>query len=530
MKTLKYFILEKSVNKQISLMSDSIVIKRQLQEWYNEFKEEFHLNGPNISLKQLRKSLHPKVYIRSYFGIDNVETNIKEFLNFIIQKTNTNFSIEQLHFNYGFYREASGQYNSVCITNNTGDTIELPEIYFKIEKNDYLYIVNTVSGKQNIIKKTLTPDNLGLNSFKLRNKIQTINTIETAINTKLTTVSEEFKHILISLCKSIEGTDKIKFDDLIGKTVNYKFDSKLIKELNSLDETDKNNIRNDFGEILGPLMFMDVLDSDSEIEISYPNTSNAKKYDYTINDTINISAKSGGGSSASVRDAMLDVRTLCEKNIIDINKTSGDEQVFLKYIVPLLGANSMECKQYKSITRLSIWEFIKIINLLNNTENIKNAFNVLERNSIIPPYSNALFNTNSYTDYNESLDALYNANKLEDFLRDVYNALGYKPSSLNTPKKINDTYSSISKEKKEDIILYPFKVAIVNYLNTYYSEYISKYISMVYDGFQLDFNFDKNNTGIIFKLYSLQKHNYILSPGGSVNNAKLKGICTKIKK
>ena len=450
--------------------------------------------------KNLKSSRHVHEFMRGYFGDDEmtVLNNVKTMLE------SAGIDITNLNFEYGIYKDASGKYCAVKITAN--DNINDTKYGFKLDKSKYLYIINTVIGKSKIRAKTLSPDNLGLVSNSYSNKEDIIIAVKKGLKNKNLI---EYEDVILALCNCIkDNSNDLTLDEILNHTISYTIDKTSIKNIDDISIFDFNNIANDFGEVLGLLMLMDKLTGD--IKLTYPRGSNAKLFDYCINDSIWISAKSGKGAIPSSVDTMKAIEELYKNDNID---AVGEEKYFLEAIVPIIADN--EKKESGSAIRRQTWRLA--LELSNSCSNIKTALKIL-------------------TDYNlkisekgtseADINTIYKSNNLNELLTKYYSALAYEPSSKYSINNLISEFDTFDKKIKEGMILYPLKVAVTNYINTVYSEYINKYAAMVMNGYQmyLTHKIVGNNIDISFYPKQMSKGKFRLKAQGSVGEPLLKSM------
>ena len=174
-----------------------------------------------------------------------------------------------------------------------------------------------------------------------------------------------------------------------------------------------------------------------------------------------------------------------------------------------------EKKESGSAIRRQTWRLA--LELSNSCKNIKTALKIL-------------------TDYNlnisekgileTDINTIYKSNKLNDLLTKYYSALAYEPSSKYSINNLITEFDTFNKKIKEGMILYPLKVAVANYINTAYSEYINKYATMVMNGYQMYLNHKivGNNIEISFCPKQMSKGKFRLKAQGSVGEPLLKSM------
>lgn len=468
----------------------------------NKKLEELYSLSPsadrNRCPKNLRASRHQHEFMRGYFGDDeySVIKNVESMLN------NAGIDTSDMTFEYGMFRDSSKTYNSVKITSKTD--INNSDYKFKLNRSGYLYIINTSLGSSKIRKKSLTPDNLGLTKTKYSSKEDLIKDVISGLKAK---GLEEYQKAIISLCDCITGGAKdLTLDEILDHTISYTTD---VSAVGDLTEKDFDNLSNDFGEVLGPMMLMDKLKGD--VVLSYPTGSNAKLFDYCINDEIWISAKSDRGAIPSSVDTMKAVQSLYEKGNIE---ATGAEKDFLENIVPIIADD--EKKESGSAIRRQTWRLAMAVADMG-CSNIKMALDILKKYG--------LKITEKGISESE-IDKINSSGNLEKMLIEFYNALSYKPSKLYSLDVLVNEYDTLSEKVKEGMILYPIKVSTTKYIDSIYSEYITKYANMVMTGYQMYFNrkIVGNNVEISFRPVQLSKNKFRLKAQGSVGEPLLKSM------
>lgn len=468
----------------------------------NKKLEELYSLSPNADRnrcpKNLRASKHGHEFMRGYFGDDEDSAikNIKSMLN------NAGIDTSDMNFEYGMFRDASGKYNAAKITTKTN--IDNSDYGFKLNKSGYLYIINTSLGSSKIRKKSLTPDNLGLTQSKYSNKEDIVKDVISGLKAK---GLEEYQGAIVSICDCITGGAKdLTLDEILNHTISYTTDVSVIGDLT---KEDFNNLANDFGEVLGPMMLMDKLKGD--VVLSYPTGSNAKLFDYCINDEIWISAKAGKGAIPSSVDTMKAVQSLYEKGNIE---ATGAEKDFLENIVPIIADD--EKKESGSAIRRQTWRLAMAVADMGCTT-VETALNILKKYGLS-------ITENGISE--SEIDKINSSGDLEKMLIEFYHALSYKPSGKYSLDVLVNEYETLDKKVKEGMILYPIKVSTTNYIDSTYNEYVTKYANMVMTGYQMYFNhkISGNNIEISFCPKQMSKNKFRLKPQGSVGDPLLKSM------
>lgn len=501
-----------------------------------------------FSPKLLRKSKskHPYEYIRGYFGPNSDETEIMNNVKTLL--TGIGVSLNDIELEYGKYGTiVSGTYYAIKITSKS-EAIDIDEFAFNLPKKDEgsLYIINTVKGSSKIKQKSLTPNKLGLCNKPHSNTDSIIQSVTNALEQlKLA----EYKPVLINLCNTIidAGKHNLSLDDIFNTKVfdiSYKVDITDKPEFNSLTAEDLNNISNDFGEVLGPIMLLSELQIQhpNDVVISYPETENNQDFDYTINslktEGINIAAKANSGSSSSIISIMNKIDTFYNKEDNKGNKAINDikpnskDWFFLTTIVSRLANISTSNKKGGSYVRANTWGLAKELMHIFKDSRLSKGINVL-LNAFNCTIEDLEDKNKLYKKVESFLETSEGHENFINILANYYSEIGYTPSHKNaiellkSKSKLNDLKSS--KSFKEGLIIYPIKVEISNLLNCEYGDCIKNYVSQLADGYQLTLTMSKasNIVNMNFKMMLRKTANYNITPGGYVSDPLNKNIGIK---
>ena len=492
--------------------------------------------------KKMRVGKHPYEYIRGYFGkaddYDGVLRNVKTMLKCI------GVNLDDIKLEYGFFdNESSGTYLSVKITSTSGTDINIDEYSFNLSGNGCLYIVNTTKVRSEFKEKLFTPDGLGLSGKEFTSKDEMIKAIETGLNKSC----PAYKDLFISFCNCINSnSNDMSIIDMINKKITYNLDANSINELSKLSVSDMNVIGKDFGEIIGPLVFMDKIDHD--VVISFPSTSNNKEFDYYIDDIckvdtiesnskLKISAKYGAGSASAITHTMKAIEDYYNKHLKG-TITNQKEREFLETIVPILAKSE---KSNRSYIRANTWEMIFALANLDKNSIVSKGLTVLEKYF---GNSKNLTNAKAIAEKTDELIASQGYEAYGKMIKEFYEALNYnwhrknikfKPEKLSTKDGynlvmyVNDPKKSTA--VKEGIIVYPFKSAITRYINnSEYKPYFENYVKLVLEGYQMKMDSITINTKTFNFLLTERKNmeKYRLTPGGSVKEPLNKSFSLKI--
>lgn len=358
------------------------------------------------------------------------------------------------------------------------------------------------------MRKTLTPDSLGITT----KAYETTNELKSAVlkglkDNSLDNYIEPIKALMNAI---LEEPRYVSLEELINEPYTYEIDK---SELSGIDERELRNINNDFGEVLGAMFIMNSLDGDTVLK--YPKGSNARLYDYIINDTLKISAKAGErGAVPSAVVIMKQINELVENGLIDLAQCNKVEVEYLTKIVPIIADDSKG--DAGSSIRRQTWRLAQEI-ASQKYEPMVSAFSILRR------YGLHISEKGIST---KDIDKIQSTSGIEIFLKELYDALGYKPSKTYPIEGADNAWKDYEKEVKEGLVLYPLKVCIVRYLNAKYDLPITKYTNMVLTGYQMYYitKFVGNKLQMTFNLKQMNKENFELSAQGSVGVPLLKSM------
>lgn len=487
-----------------------------------ESLKQLYSTSLTFDLKRSPKSMkgtgkHSLELMRGYFGVDEDEVmrSVRAMLSTIgINDTNTITTYEDVGV-------ASGEYNAVKVTATKPIDIDTKlqgkKLIISMDRGDYLYIINTCRSGSRISKKTLTPDNLGITNREYYN---TKDLIQSALGGLKGVGLEDYRDVLGSMCSIItkSGHNDMSLDEILDRDISYTIKN---KDMSGITHSEFNNIANDFGEVLGPLMLMSQLSGD--VELRYPKGSNAKLYDYIINGNIFVSAKAGkrGGVPSAV-DPMRSIQQLVEDGLIDTAHCTPVEREFLEKVVPLIADSSGAGDLGRgSAIRKSTWSIVHMLYSVVKDAGVRNFVDLMSS------YGIDVLNKGIR---DEDVDRLYDEGSLGEVLSKAYSILNYKPNTRMSIEKLSSDYKHITTEMKsvkEGCLLYPVKSYITSVLNSRYDMCITKYANMVMTGYQVYLLNNKTpelDTTITFRVKKMSQHSFKLSAQGSTTNPLLKNM------
>lgn len=530
-----------------SYITEAMKTSKQRIRYSKELKAAYAFvpNG-NINLcnNKLRDTDHPFEYIRGYFGDADNETlvinSVRTMIDCIIKDSNYDISIDDIDFEYGFYGKiVSGKYNAVKMTSKVG-AIDIKKYALHLPAKGSLYAVNTCVGTSKIKSKTFTPDSLNLVNSVYTDETTLMNAVKAGLARK---GLSEYEDILIDLCKSIcNDKSVISINDMLNKSFSYLIDISNRPDFKSLSVSDLNCIAKDFGEVLGPIFFLNKLKRDGILEISFPKESNYATFDYFLNDIVKsntnathkISAKANQGSSSSIVDTVHKIKEFIANpnNKAFININDANENIFLTKIIPVLAESTADSKNNSTI-RANTWKLVLNLEAVYNDTDINEGLKVLreyltEDLSVLSNKDVLLKHMTSFISSPERIK------KLKQFLTTYYESINYPYSTANSPEALTNEEGLIrlnaSPNLLEGIILYPLKSAITRCLNKNFKKYITYYMNLIADGYQLNLALNRKGDTIKMEFNLILRNNakYTVTPGGDVSNPLNKSIGIKI--
>ena len=454
-------------------------------------------------------------YIKNiYNGIGGVEVDSK------------NFGV------YGREKGASGTYVSYCVKYN----------------NKVFYISNVNKKGENkkdskLHSKDLNPQSLKLNLGKSDEyKITNIKNIYSSklYNDIIKGLKKYDKKApeVIDFCESLIKiilTGKIinqsgsfksnKFEDFVNNINEGKIDIDIpklyLEKLNLVLEGDISNIEKDFGEVLGPFLFIRLY-GDEDIIVEFPEGANEPMVDYYINNCP-ISAKQwdGGGNPSGATLVGNAAKKLlktgnAEQAMISIDrdknkeyKYSDDELDFIEKVASTYELNTAN----QQITL--IYNFIENINDIL-------GFNILSCKDQKNTYQNFVNNIKKYINDNNI--------SLEKYFSNFYKKIKYDCSKNNytyTPSKLKDEWNGYVTKLAAGVIIYPMLMIAINNINEQYgksdNDVISSIINREVNMKQVYFGIKKEEMKL--KVVNAGTSKWKLQTGGMsatyINNSKL---------
>jgi len=534
MKSLPQYIIENAYNICSFINEDYEETKDIRNKIRNDLRKKwFNRNNEEISQT---KSTAPLEIFRKGLG-ENSDEAYQKLLE--IFKDIENVEVTDECEVVGRAVGGSGTYSSFKIKYNDGET----------EKT--FYVANTTNSKAYLKNKELTPDKLGLsnmtyNSFEslyneLLSKIEIIKSKypNSNIYELLTGIIEIINNEIPNKSGSFLETSIEKFfsSSAEGSILYESNETNNLKNLiDNVREGDIHCIEKDFGEIIGPLVFLKIFsDSEDIVEVSYPKTSNEQLIDYYINGH-KISAKQLGGGGAPSGSA---IANAIKNEAIVLNNPKELENKI----------ENLPNKDKKIIFSDPLeQEFIKDV-MSTYDESIFNQQKILINNFVLNSskyadlkdhigFSEEFAKFENYNDLVKKLDETLNIKlsknneTISDYFDKLYRLANYNltPKSEWNPKSVEEKYNSIEPKIKWGIFFYPlYKTAINEIIDKYggkddKDDIISSVVQKMINMKQIYFGIRKKS-GIKLEIISAGASKWVFTTGGmstnNINNAKL---------
>jgi hypothetical protein len=420
-------------------------------------------------------------------------------------------------------KEISGKFDAYKIVFSEPTTDVFGQQY---KKDDFIIITNRFefdkkAGEESVIKgKELTPDKLGLTTESYLNSKQILDKIIKVINE--TKYPEHYKKFIIESSKIIinDPNNKNKFEDFsaYAKVTTPIVYNVPIEWFNGIDPKSINNIANDYGEVMGALMFFNILKKTGK-GLRYPTASNQRLIDFYFDD-YKISSKAGTGATPS-GDVIIRAIYNNYKNG-EITATDENEIDFIENVVkPWVNPEQID-------PRSVIYNTVMTLAKIHLSNNPDSAYSYLLRNLQIS--SDEYLKKESMLKF---LDALiHNKEKYELFINEYIRRSQMSRTQFN-PEKYRQQYIKkleIGNDSRFGLIFYPIMVEIVKTLNGKYADILTTYTQKVINIKQVYLKVYVKRGQFAFETHSFQNSNFMFEQKGSINVPFIANIGIKMVK
>jgi len=483
----------------------------------------------NLYVKSIGSTdyVSPKIFetLRANFGPNDetAENRINTFLQNHAKIAPDTYKIEVVH---------KGTFDNDVKNYISGEFEAYKAIFIKpttdIFNNNYnigesLIITNRMktsakTGEIGIIgKKDLTPNKMKLNLNTYSDPIKLLEKVKSYIYT--TQYPENYKKFILNSSEEIikNKSNMNKFKDFeeynkVSTPIIYNIPTSLFK---GIDQISINNIQNDYGEVLGALMFFNILKNAGK-GLRYPSISNQKLIDFYFDDyKISSKGKIGGTPSGDtiiklINDAYENKEIFFDKNDIDfynnvinpwVNPEKLDKKSNIYNVVMTLA------KLHLGIDKNSGYSY-----LLSNM----NIFNKSPNRDAILLFMDKLVNDNDK--FNTFMLKFIRKTK---FFAVKFNIENYKKDYIQKRDAGNND--------RLGLIFYPIVVELVKSLNENYADILTAYTQKATDIKQVYLNVSVKSGLFIFKTQSFTSSSFIFEQKGSINNPFNANIGIKMK-
>ena len=348
---------------------------------------------------------------------------------------------------------------------------------YKIFNEEGIEVFVVLSKSSKAAKKEFAPNKFKIEGKEYSNYKDLVNELESKIENKK--INKHIKEYLLYLLALVDSGDYTETEDkiIINKDEDFPF-------LDEISANDKNNIQNDFGEILCGIILGRVYDQN----ILFPSASNEPLVDVEVGN-YNYSVKSMKGAAATltaVSKAYLDVA----KNL-DVPK---EEKDFIVELFEMIGG-----------TRLRVEEtYVAIAKTMDEV-----AWDALQK--LIPDIEP----DGSIDQIKDTLD-LYQANDtLRDKLTKFYDAIDTYPSKDRNAEKYG-----VYPQHRHGYVISPLSYYIAKVLNQDYKSIktnLATVLNQEETVRQINFYNRKDKLEFIIKKFDDEDIKVKFEGGGSIN-------------
>jgi hypothetical protein len=330
------------------------------------------------------------------------------------------------------------------------------------------YKISKKTGEASIVgKKDLTPATLGVEQGVYKNWASLLTPVKKFFDTGAgSRYPENYKNFILASTQELIAHNGPKFDNFTAyanaplQTIAFPISKSLF---DGIDQLSIQNIRNDYGEILGGFMLFNIL-KDPGKGLSFPTSKNERLVDFYFDD-YSVSSKGGKKGGTPTGDTVIQkMYDMHAEN--DLSFVTASEQDFYNNVIDTW-VNPI--KLARSAT------YGRIMNLcsVNLNDHSKSAYWYLLQEAELEP-------NNATQDSVEAfLDNLY-TDKVEftKFLRTFWEKSGmdWNESKLKTNV---DGFGGFKGNHKLGVVFYPLMVEATNVLNQKYSKELTKYTRIV---------------------------------------------------
>ena len=447
--------------------------------------------------------------LRGNFG-DNSGVALDAINNFLVSNVvglkKKSYEIEELPVGYISSDYAAYKVIIKKPTKNKAGQSYVPGDYFIITNR---YKISKKTGEAAIVgKKDLTPAKLGMGDVNYTTWANLIDPINKFMNNSQ--YPENYKNFMIEAAKEISTnkknsnkfTDFTKYATAPVHTITYPIKKSLF---DGIDQLSIQNIRNDYGEVLGGFMLLNIIQKPG-YGVSYPPGEAEPLVDFYF-DEYSISSKGGKKGGTPTGDTIVQI----------IYKMANDEK---RVPGPLSFDTSSEQDFYNNVikvwvnptklARSSIYGRIMSLCSANINDHSKSAYWYLLEKAKLQP-DNATqesvekFLNDLYTDKDE----------FTKFLRTFWEKSTYQWNEAKLKENV-DGFGEFRGNHKLGVVFYPLMVEITHALNQKYTKELTKYAQIVTDVKQLYLDVKVKQGSFEFKTIPFSTADFVFEQKASI--------------
>lgn len=483
-----------------------------------------------VKAKNSTDYVRPKSFelLRANFGANDgtAQVNIQEFLRGYAKISQDSYTIEKISkktYDPDVSNQISGEFDSYKIRFIKPATDVFGKEY---NEDDFLIITNRFKfdekrGEIGVIgRKDLSPDKIGLNSVNFYLDPNSIISKVIEYLNQQPHYPDHYKEFIVQISKNVAFSNKNadKYESFVeyaeaSDDIIYTFDSSIFKDIDSISIE---RIQNDYGEILGGLMFLNVIEKLNN-GIKYPKLSNQRLIDFFVDD-FKISSKGTLGGTPSGDTIVGMIYDAYEANKISFNTPA--ERDFFENVI------STWTNPVKHDSRSEIYNIIMSLSQKHLSDNEDSAYKFLRESAEI---TGKLVKRSDILAF---LDKLSNdKSEFVDFMTEFIDKSGFFKIRFNTDFYYED-YMQKKLSNNSDrigIIFYPIMIELVTTLNRKYATLLTQYTQRVTDIKQIYLDISVKTGKLTFKSKPFKVSSFLFERRGSINYPFLSNIGIKIK-
>tara|TARA_R110000765_G_scaffold163691_1_gene268632 strand:- start:52 stop:2886 length:2835 start_codon:yes stop_codon:yes gene_type:complete len=500
---------------KVDILTEARTLKKGAIEkfWINAYKQ-YTAKQKLITdfVKVSNRTGIPGEVLRANFG-DNGGEALDAINSFLVSNVvglkKGSYEIEELPVGY-----ISGDYAAYKViikkpTKNKARQDYVPGDFFIITNR---YKISKKTGAAAIVgKKDLTPAKLGIGGVSYKNWGSLMAPINNFMNNSR--YPENYKNFMIEAAKEISsdtGKNYNKFDDFTAyanapvHTITYPIKKSLF---DGIDQLSIQNIRNDYGEVLGGFMLLNIIKDPGE-GVSYPAGESEPLVDFYF-DTYSISSKGGKKGGTPTGDTIIQriYKMANDKKRVPgpLSFDTPSEQDFYNNVINIW-VNPTK------LARSQIYGRIMSLCSANLNDHSKSAYWYLLKEAELEP-ANA-----TQESVEKFLDNLYtDKDEFTKFLRTFWEKSTYEWNEAKLKENV-DGFGEFRGNHKLGVVFYPLMVEATKILNQKYTKELTKYAQIVTDVKQLYLEVKAKNGSFEFKTVPFSTANFVFEQKSSIPN------------